>query len=65
MNRSLVYRVLFAAAFVAAPVSGANAQFTVGGVTGGAPTAGVNCYADADGRLLAYSSGWTAADCGL
>ena len=65
MNRVLVFWVLCAAAFAAAFVSGAQAQFTVGGVTGGAPTAGVNCFGDADGRILAYSSGWTAADCGL
>ena len=65
MNRVLVFWVLWAAALAAAFVSGAQAQFTVGGVTGGAPIAGVNCFDDADGRILAYSSGWTAADCGL
>ena len=43
----------------------AHAQFTVGGVTGNAPTTDVNCYGDADGKILAYSEGWTAADCGI
>ena len=43
--------------------SAASAQFTVGGVTGGAPTAGVNCYGTAEGKILAYGSGWGAADC--
>ena len=43
----------------------AQAQFTVGGVTGGAATANINCYGDADGKLRAYTDGWRAADCGV
>lgn len=46
-------------------VSAANAQFTVGGVTGGAPTGGVNCYGGADGKIAAYAAGWTPEDCGV
>ena len=45
--------------------SAAQAQFSVGGVTGGAATANVNCYGDADGKLRAYTDGWRAADCGI
>ena len=56
MNRELVFWVLWGAILAATFVSGAQAQFTVGGVTGGAQTAGVNCFGDADGRILAYSS---------
>ena len=51
--------------FVAIFTGTAHAQFTVGGVTGGAPTTDVNCFGDADGKILAYSQGWTAADCGI
>ena len=52
--------------FIAALLSGAAfAQFSVGGVTGGAPTANVSCYGDADGKIRAYADGWTAADCGV
>jgi hypothetical protein len=43
----------------------AQAQFTVGGVTGGAPAAGVNCYGDADGKISAYAAGWGPEDCGV
>ena len=59
-------RIIFVFGVLAATLIGAaQAQFTVGGVTGGAPTTDVNCYGDADGKILAYSSGWTAADCGI
>ena len=51
--------------FVSIFTGTAHAQFTVGGVTGGAPTTDVNCFGDADGKILAYSQGWTAADCGI
>ena len=59
-------QIIFVFGVLAATLIGAaQAQFTVGGVTGGAPTTDVNCYGDADGKILAYSSGWTAADCGI
>ena len=55
--------MFFAGLVALLSISAANAQFEVGGVTGGAPTAGVNCYGTAEGKILAYGNGWGAADC--
>ena len=60
MSRLSVFFVGLAALL---SISASNAQFEVGGVTGGAPTAGVNCYGTAEGKILAYGNGWGAADC--
>lgn len=62
MARSFLVSLLFVFGL---GLSVAQAQFTVGGVTGGASTAGVNCYGDADGKIAAYGEGWTPQDCGV